>query len=57
MIDETEKYLYGLNDASLKWFRAAKEEVERHGCKQCSQDPAFFYRHEEEGNLDGIICL
>ena len=51
------KCINGLNDASLKWFRAAKKEIESYGCQQCSQDSALFYRHDDNGEIEGMICL
>ena len=48
--------LYGLNDASLRFYMKVQKELLQLGCKQSTNDPALFYKHDEEGRLIGAIC-
>ena len=54
MIWRLKKPLYGLNDASRKfWLKV--EVFNKSGLKILKGDEAFYYRHDVEGNLDGMI--
>ena len=48
------KCLYGLNDASRKFYLSIKEVLVLNGCKQSAGDTAFFYFKENE-KLAGVI--
>ena len=50
------KCMYGLNDASRKWFEKVKRELLAVGCFQCKLDPAVF-TFSLDGELRGIIAL
>ena len=49
--------LYGLDDASLQFFFKCKDILLKLKCKQSSYDPAFFYKHDSDGKLEGCIAL
>ena len=51
------KSCYGLYDASRKWFLAVKEQLTKIGMKTVSGDEAFFYMHNEKGELMGLCIL
>ena len=48
------KTIYGLNDASRKWYLKVKETLENLGVTMSIYDEALFY-YKEEGKLDGLI--
>ena len=50
------KCIYGLNDASRKWFKKVESELIALGCIQCKLDPAVFI-YLVHGELRGIILL
>jgi hypothetical protein len=49
------KPLYGLNDASRKFWLRVKKVFEEIGMKRLDGDEAFYYKHDEEGKLEGMI--
>ena len=50
------KTIYGLNDASRKWYLQIKASLEKHGAVMSIYDEALFYfLHNDE--LCGLICL
>ena len=49
------KPLYGLNDASRKFWLKVREVFDECGLKILDGDEAFYYRHDKNGNLDGMI--
>ena len=54
---ELQVALYGLDDASLQFFLKCREILLQLKCKQSTFDPAFFFMHDEAGNLIGCIAL
>ena len=48
--------LYGLNDASLAFYRKVATELKRMGCIQSKNDPAFYYFRDKSGTLRGCVC-
>lgn len=40
------KFLYGLKDAPLQWFRTLIKFLLTHGLKQCSEDPCLLYKRD-----------
>ena len=52
---ELELALYGLDDASLQFYLKCKDIFLNLGLTQSRMDPAFFYRLDEEGQLDGAL--
>ena len=51
------KAVYGLNDASRKWWLKCSSELEDLGCVRLIYDPALFIQFGESGKLGGIVCL
>ena len=49
--------LYGLNDASLQFYFKCREVLLSLGCSQSTFDPAMFIKHNESGDLIGMIVL
>ena len=49
------KPLYGLNDVSRKFWLRVKSVFKEIGLKRLEGDKAFYYKHDEKGNLEGII--
>ena len=48
--------MYGLDDASLLWYKTVEEEMLNLGCKKLQSDPAiFYYHHPEEKTLHGLV--
>ena len=56
MIWKLNKSVYGLYDASRKWFQAVKPELQALGMRSVSGDEAFFY-HMKDGKLVGLCIL
>ena len=54
---ELQVALYGLDDASLQFFFKCKDILLKLKCKQSSYDPAFFFKHDDAGKLEGCIAL
>ena len=50
------KCVYGLNDASLNWYKRVKEVMCTLGGKMSKVDPAVFYWYDEEGQLQGVLA-
>ena len=50
------KAVYGLNDASRKWWMKCSNELLALGCERSIYDPAFFVCFKNEV-LSGIVCL
>ena len=50
-----QKPLYGLNDASRKFWLKMKEVLTENKMKVLEGDEAFFYRHDEKGDLEGML--
>ena len=48
--------MYGLNDASRKWFKNVEAELKKLGCTQSKLDPAVF-TYCSGGQLNGVILL
>ena len=48
--------MYGLTDASLKWYKTLADRLVKLGCKRLTVDPAMFYWHDEDGKLAGLVC-
>ena len=56
MIWKLLKAMYGLDDASLLWYKTVEEEMVKLGCKKLQSDPAiFYYHHPTEKTLQGIV--
>ena len=49
------KPLYGLNDASRRFWLRVKEVFKKENMKSLPGDEAFYYKHDESGNLIGMI--
>merc|ERR1712002_185008 len=49
------KPLYGLNDASRKFWLKVREVFGECKLKILDGDEAFYFRHDEEGNLEGMV--
>ena len=49
------KPIYGLNDVSSKFWLKVREVFNESRMKILKGDEAFYYCHDEEGNLEGII--
>ncbi len=50
--------LYGLPESGLLWFKtyvAHHKDVLR--MRGLETDPCLLYRHDSDGNLDGLVCL
>jgi len=55
IIWKLKKPLYGLNDASRKfWFRE-KSIFKELGLRKLDEDEAVYYKLDEEGNLEGMV--
>ena len=51
-----EAAMYGLDDASLLWYKTVEEKMYALGCKKLQSDPAIFYfQHPKTKQLEGII--
>lgn len=48
--------IYGLNDASMMWWKKLTKEIKKLGCEQSRLDPAVYFRRDKNGFLDGILC-
>ena len=49
------KPLYRLNDASRKFWLKVREVFKDIGMKRLDKDEAVYYKHDEKGDLEGII--
>ena len=52
---ELEVALYGLDDASLKFYQKCRDILQQLGMIKSKMDPALFYRQNEEGKLDSML--
>ena len=50
------KTIYGLNDASRKWYLRIKGSLEKYGAKMSIYDEALFFYYQEKV-LSGLVCL
>ena len=50
-----QKCVYGLNDASLHWYRKVKCVMAETGGKVSKLDPSVFYWSDKTGNLTGVL--
>ena len=51
------KCLYGLRDASKKWYEKVRNKLEAIGFKKSDYDSSLFYFHNDKNELEGIIGL
>ena len=49
------KPLYGLNDASRKFWLKVKSVFEEIGLKRLEGDEAFYFKIDEKGKLEGMV--
>ena len=49
------KLLYGLNGASKKFWFKVKVVFDECGLRILDGDEAFYFRHDKNGNLDGMV--
>ena len=49
------KPLYGLNDASRKFWLKIKEVFKNFGLKKLDGDEAMYYKHDKYGDLMGLL--
>ena len=50
------KAMYGLDDASLLWYKTVEEEMYKLGGKKLQSDPAIFYfHHPKKCHLEGMV--
>ena len=49
------KPLYGLNDASRKFWLKVREVFDECGLRILDGDEVFYFRHDKNGNLDGMV--
>ena len=49
------KPLYGLNDASRKFWLKIKEVFKNFGLKKVDGDEALYYKHDKNGELIGLM--
>ena len=50
------KCVYGLSDASLKWYNRVKMFMVKEGLKVSIADPAVFYKYNN-GSLEGFLAV
>ena len=55
IIWKLKKPLYGLNDASRKFWLKVKAVFERIGLKKLEGDEAMYYKINKDGNLEGLV--
>ena len=50
------KAMYGLDDASLLWYKTVEEEMYKLGGKKLQSDPTIFYfHHPKKCHLEGMV--
>ena len=49
------KPLYGFNDASRKVWLKVREVFDKCGFRILDRDKVFYFRHDKNSNLDGIV--
>ena len=47
--------LYGLNDASRKFWFKVREAFDECKLRILDRDEAFYFRHDANGNLEGMV--
>lgn len=52
-----QKCLYGLKDASRQWYFEVRGKLLEAAFKQSEQDPGLFVKHDDSGELIGIVGL
>ena len=50
------KPMYGLEDASLKWYKTLADRLVKLGCIKMTLDPAMFVWRDKDNKLGGVIC-
>ena len=55
MIWRLKKPLYGLNDASRKFWLKVKEVFGKFGFKKLTVEEALYYKHNKNGDLEGMV--
>merc|ERR1712030_150068 len=55
VIWKLKKPLYGLNDASRKFWLKIKEVFKEFGLKKLDGDEAMYYKHDKNGELMGLL--
>ena len=55
IIWKLKKPLYGLNNASRKFWLKVKSVFERIGLKKLERDKAMYFKINEDGNLEGLV--
>ena len=50
------KPMYGLEDASLKWYQTLADRLVKLGCIKMTLDPAMFVWRDKDNKLGGVIC-
>ena len=50
-----QKPMYGLEDASLQWYKTLADRLKKLGCIKLITDPATFYWLDKDQRLGGII--
>lgn len=51
------KACYGLVYNSLQFYWSVKEETKKFKMKSFCTDDAFYYKHDQDGNLEGIALI
>ncbi len=51
------KCLYGLRDASKKWYEKVRQNLEKLGFKKSTYDSGLFFLMNEKGELEGLIGI
>ena len=56
MIWKLEQAMYGLDDASLLWYKTVEKKMYDLGCQKLQSDPAIFYlQHPKTKQLEGLL--
>ena len=56
MIWKLNQAMYGLDDASLLWYKTVEEKMYSLGCQKLQSDPAIFYlQHPKTKQLEGLL--
>ena len=51
------KLLYGLNDASRKFWLKVREVFDECKLRILDGDEAFYFRHDEKDNIEGMVSI
>ena len=57
IIWKLKKTVYGLDDASRKWYFSVKDLLLKNDCKQSNLDKALYRWYNKKGQLEGLILL